>query len=158
MKRMSVLLLVLLAVGLTVSRSADHPCSVADLNGDCNVDLRDYAMFQTAFSGTGAFELVGPTWDVFYLDNRHGWTYTTSFVFYHNGTVWRARDEEVGTFFFYDVGGETITVQFGIKGDGDCGNEQHPYMDFSFLSADELVGATICNGAPIESLRALRRF
>ena len=101
---------------------------------------------------------VGPTWDVFYLHNLHGWMYETALVFYHNGTVRRGRDEEVGTFKFYDIDGETIIVQFGIWGDGDCGNDQNPYIEFSFLSANELIGATICNGGPIESLRALRRF
>lgn len=161
MKRISVLLLVLLAAGLTVSSSADHPCSVADLNGDCNVDLRDYSIFQAAFSGAEVLELVGPTWDVFYLDNRDGWTYTVSFVFYHNGTV-RFGTTPADGFVFYDFDHGIITVHFVLLGDESdrcpVHNITNTQLEFSFLSADELAGATICNGAPIESLRALRRF
>jgi hypothetical protein len=63
----------LLAVAVTVLNSAEpagEPCPVADLDGDCDVDLRDYTIFQREFTGSTALDPVGGVWDffVFFLD------------------------------------------------------------------------------------------
>ncbi len=148
-------LLVVTVGTLTSSEPAGKPCSIADLDGDCDVDLRDYELFQREFSGATSFELVGPTWDVFHAHDTLGWTYTASFVFYRNGTI-GVGSPFPGSFFFYEFDGELVTIDWQLAGDeGWCEGLAH--IELSFAGAGELTGDTICNGVPLESLWALRR-
>lgn len=161
MKRVSIFLLVLLAVGVTVLDSAEpagQDCSVADLDGDCDVDLSDFAVFQAAFSGTSDYELVGDTWDVFYLNNIRGWAYSQSFVFYRNGTVDIQANATTPFFWFYTFDGQEVVIDgVAVWGDGDCGGQILEIIA-SFNGSDEMQGFSYCKGAPFESLRLLRRF
>ncbi len=155
---------VLLAAAVAVLNSADpggNPCSIADLDGDCDVDLSDFAVFQAAFSGAGDYELVGEIWDVFYLHNVNEWLYSgQSFVFYRNGTVDINANAPSPSLYFYTFDGQQAAIDgVAVRGDGECaGAAPTVEMIVSFNGSDEMQGFSYCNGEPFEFLRLLRRY
>ena len=128
---------VLLAVTATVINSAEpgaERCPRADLDGDCDVDLRDYAEMQNAFTGplNAGFDVLG-TWDVFlfhldYLPPNQN-EYFGTFIFYGNGVV-----NLPNTSALYETDGRRVTIDYGLA---FCCVSDRPFV-FEFVNPNVL--------------------
>jgi len=154
---------VLLAVTGTVLNSAEpggEQCPRADLDGDCDVDLRDYAVFQAEFTGSPAFDPVGGVWDVFvfFLDPPHQpYVYFGNLQFYRSGVVIADAGELPGA-LFYSRDADGVTLNF--VGWNYCGSSA-PSLDLQSVNADVMESVVLLdprtNGCQRYYFRALRR-
>lgn len=160
-------------VTLTVAAASTHSsqptattCSVADLDGDCDVDLADYSVFQAEFSSQTSFNLVGEYWDVFYQRNAdQHWQYiSVTLRFYANGTVdVYANGGGAAYFRFYVFDGQTVTIDEYSPGNDapiGCPSQRDLRTSLTFTDADRMEGTEYClsSGQTLESYLVLRRF
>jgi len=150
---------------LNSSEPAGDACSIADLDGDCDVDLADYMVFQQEFSGETSFRLVGEDWDVFYLRNTdQEWAYAGSWRFYANGTMNpNSQDSDHLSFRFYEFDGNAVVLD-GLSPQTDdpvgCPPPSIINTVVTFVTADRMEGSKVCttDARQLESYLVLRRF
>lgn len=154
----------LLAVTVTVLNSAEpagDPCSVADLDGDCDVDLADFRVFQGEFTGMPEFEPVGGMWDVFYprLPTGEAYYYAT-LLFYANDTLEHRWGSTPQTFAQYHWDGVYVEyTAHGVGGPCSSSADAPPYQ-WQFVDRDTLASQPMNgpNCSPNTIVHAYRRY